>query len=552
MKKFLSFLLAALFLFGTVFAVSCASAKNDKKEKTGIYAAADNVLYSFARYIPNFEKKAEGVYEEDYGDGYKDVTEYDKNGYLIKETVFLNGKIESEGVCEYDSNGRLIKIASTKNDEADSNVITFNYSVDKNGNITEIKYGGNYIVNYIVLEGEECSYTIDRVAFSYDDSRKITNCTAYKDSGEVFEKYDFSYDEENHTITVICSDSFNVKTTYKNHYDDAWEKLLKKESNSHDDYVRYITEYYESGKEKYSYYFSKEYGGDKTYYNENGKITEQIQLDKDGNKTSSLKCTYNEEGHLISDVRFAASGEPTSMRWFDGSAESSRVIKMARYENGKLAREYEYNEANKIVKENRYSNGKLSGYGIYEYNADGYKTVETEYTPSGKTSHRYEYPGKSNFENAIKSFYYDENGNIYQYSISEYDEKGNRTKFSSYNSDDKLILSEKFEYNENGKQIKEEYVSETASYYRTFEYNEAGNLTFMNHYSGGRLAYRTEYTGTSEYLYQHELRTLWYNSDGEFIYYTINEYDEDGYYIVKESYYTPDGKLYDTRHYSHG
>ena len=388
MKKFLSFLLAALFLFGAVFAVSCASAKNDKKEKTGIYAAADEFINLFISdyAIPEFDRKEKGIYEETEHD-VKTVREYNKNGYLVRVTCFDAGagKWYSENIYEYDKKGKMIKETVNTDfsfrDGVETQTHTYDYSTDKKGNITEIRYG-NLVIDKMV-DDNICEIEIDKTEFSYDDDGKMTSYRVYTKSGDIFEKRDFSYDEENRKITSVCQkDSEKIICT--THFTNDW-KIAKSETRNKKTKSVSETEYYENGNKRYNFDFSEESGGAKECFNENGKITERIKLDSDKKATGRTAYEYNDAGFPVSETYYDKADNITLKLEYNGKTNSRHIVKKYEYLHGQPRFVFEYDENNNKIKESRYnSDGALEEYILYDYDENGKLSKKSYYTPDGE------------------------------------------------------------------------------------------------------------------------------------------------------------------------
>ena len=242
MKKFLAVLLALFMLFGAVLATACGSDKNDKIEKTGIYAAADSLANKFSEnYLP--EKGEPGVHERSDKYGNKFVNEYNENGDIITRTQYRqSGEIAIYESFEYNNNGKLVKKSIT-NGEGLPRITAFKYN--KDGYIEEISYENQPF--YDQYEAGEKS--LSRTTFSYDKSGKIISSITYLDTNEIVSKGEYAYDEENHKITITYSQKDGIHTS-TNYYSDSWI-LLKSETHGTDGSLAYSEEYYENGNQKY-------------------------------------------------------------------------------------------------------------------------------------------------------------------------------------------------------------------------------------------------------------------------------------------------------------
>ena len=190
-----------------------------------------------------------------------------------------------------------------------------------------------------------------------------------------------------------------------------------------------------------------------TWYDENNAVMcwYEYTFDKDGIQTTATG--YGADGTKRGFVDLV-SGDPNKdislMMYMDGSL-------------GKIVYEY---ENNKMVRASRYDKGDdvLTEYSEYEY--DGDNRIETKYAPSGEVRGReilyYEGGKLVRDENywfdegefkpsgyivyeGNKDIYYDSNGDMEFYIVSEYDENGNNIGRTEYNPDGSVRLSAKYE-----------------------------------------------------------------------------------------------------------
>ncbi len=338
MKKFLAVLFALLMLFGAVLMTACGSGK---KEKTGIYAAADSLLNVYAKFLP--EKGEPGVHEKSDKYGNKFVSEYNENGDLITRTQYRqSGEVAVNENFEYNNNGKLVKISVTF-DENLPRITTFKYN--KDGYIEEISYENQPF--YDQYEAGEKS--LSRTTFSYDKSGKIISSITYLDTNEIVSKGEYAYDEENHKITITDSRTDGIRTA-TNYYSDNWI-LLKSETYGTDGILVYGEEYYENGNPKYIF-SSYSYDGYKKFYNENGEITEYFVFDEDGKEHYHATYQYNEAGYLIKKrISQRASYSPDVEYEYAGKADDEHEIKRSVYSlGGKLLSVTEYDADGNIIK----------------------------------------------------------------------------------------------------------------------------------------------------------------------------------------------------------
>lgn len=336
MKKFLAVLLALFMLFGAVLATACGSDKNDKIEKTGIYAAADSLANKYSEnYLP--EKGEPGVHERSDKYGNKFVNEYNENGDIITRTQYRqSGEIAIYESFEYNNNGKLVKKSITNGDGL-PRITAFKYN--KDGYIEEISYENQPF--YDQYEAGEKS--LSRTTFSYDKSGKIISSITYLDTNEIVSKGEYAYDEENHKITITYSQKDGIHTS-TNYYSDSWI-LLKSETHGTDGSLAYSEEYYENGNQKYI--FSSGSYGYKKFYNEKGKITELYEFDSNGKEYKHTVVSYDETGYRSKIAIYNADEVITSDTVYD---KETGNYKETTYENGKLVRVTEYDADGNIIK----------------------------------------------------------------------------------------------------------------------------------------------------------------------------------------------------------
>lgn len=333
MKKVLAVLFALLMIFGAVFATACGS---DKKEKTGIYAAADSLANKHSEdYLP--EKGETGVHEKSDKYGNKFVSEYNENGDLITRTQYhQSGEVAVNESFEYNNNGKLVKISVTYGEDL-PRITAFKYN--KDGYIEEISYENQPFYD----QYEAGEKFLSRKIFSYDKSGKIISSITYLDTNEIVSKSEYAYDEENHKITITYLQKDGIHTT-TNYYSDNWI-LLKSETYGTDGSLAYSEEYYENGNQKYI--FSSGSYGYKKFYNEKGKITELYEFDSNGEEYKHTVVSYDETGYRSKMAIYNADEVITSDTVYD---KETGNYKETKYENGKSVRVTEYDSDGNIIK----------------------------------------------------------------------------------------------------------------------------------------------------------------------------------------------------------
>ena len=115
------------------------------------------------------------------------------------------------------------------------------------------------------------------------DGDTVTKETKKDGEGNVTESSEFTHNEKGQVIKETIKDKDGVKTGEKyNQYDEETGKLKG---------TREVK--YENGEIKETV---------KTKYDEDGKVTEEVVLDKDGNVKENRKYEYNEEGEATTTI----------------------------------------------------------------------------------------------------------------------------------------------------------------------------------------------------------------------------------------------------------
>ena len=237
------------------------------------------------------------------------------------------------------------------------------------------------------------------------------------------------------------------------------------------------------------------------------------------------------------------------------------------YEEGRLSREVEYDEAGNEVKYISYrEDGSIYRWYEYLYDEAGYETKFVYYNGDGSIYiwSEYEYDKKGNQTKVIS---YNEDDSIYAWSEYEYDEKGNQIKSTNYNGDGSIYDWSEYEYDEIGNITKEMRYDENGLIKSQHEYewdkdgnctkytamgacsddiyrckctyDEKGNITKVEYYNGDSIYEWCEYEYDTA---GNETKRIVYNEGGRIINRYEYEYNEDGQEI-KYIYYNDDGNL---------
>ena len=304
----------------------------------------------------------------DWGDGTYDVVDYDESGATIRHSSFSKGgELLQEYIYEreYDSDGNLV----TENIYLDGVLNTENhYTTDENGNwysgYTDHYEDGTYAVVDYNLDGE----IIHNQFFNADDSLEYETFTeyAYTDDGESYEA----------VYSTISSDGSRDRSEYNQYGDpvlqESWladgslDRTKRYEYDYNEDGDRlWVKEYLNDALVYEVLNFAEGSDGDGSFwrYPEN-----TIDYYEDGSK---LVIHCDEYGAVETETHYAA----------DGSVEREM-----RYT-------YEYDDEGNVTRGFVYENDRLTMETEYALSADGwsYKCRETEYFGEGaKTVREYD------------------------------------------------------------------------------------------------------------------------------------------------------------------
>ena len=330
----------------------------------------------------------------------------------------------------------------------------------------------------------------------------------------------------------------------------------------------------------------KEYDSDgntvrEEYYDENG-ILSFVEIH---NGEESWTEHYDETGNLYDAIeRKYENGNFIGYNWYQYD------------ENGELTEVCYYDADKNMTKQEYYENGMLQSYWNQDdagnwvgYNADGtpydYDNEVTAQTDSGVANENREDYYDENGElrqyalsqydaegNVIEVCRYDKTDALVWYSVYSYDSKGNLSECTVYDKFDNILLNLTYAYDSSGnliEQISETTVDGALAHYLYYqcEYDDAGNIVKEEEgdLEGAFARNLCTYDGTGNmtklecYLkIEREWRLARYNvysfdaagnrvqkeyyEDGKLIRYTVNEFDQQGN-TVTSKVYNADGTL---------
>ncbi len=235
MKRLLCATLAAIAIMTTIFTTACqSSGKQDGiSEKSGVYAAAE-MLFP----VKPPEKKAAGGYEEKAADGVKVTSEYNAEGYLVKQvSVSPEGEQLSCSEYEYDKNGRFIKLRRTNDQSVKTEIYTYN----KKGQLVETRFESETKQS----DGaDSTNLRAYKTVFTYDAKGRLIKNSTCHENGDIYHESDYYYDEDAHKVIVThyIDGNQNDEIYY---YTDDW-KQKKREGYSFGGNLLSVTEYDEN------------------------------------------------------------------------------------------------------------------------------------------------------------------------------------------------------------------------------------------------------------------------------------------------------------------
>ena len=335
------------------------------------------------KYFSGKERRSESYSSDGSLSG---ITEYNRNGNVVKAEQYISGKLYGIEEMEYDESGNLIKSSS--------------YDADR-------KFTGYSVYGY--------NESGKRIKISeYDGDDKLTGYTEIKRNGD-------------YILSETVYDGDGNKTEYTEYLENT------------SDYNTY------SRKKRYEEYKNGKLA-ELEEYNEDGRITKQISYDGEGNKTEyteyiTFKVKHNgHEGTTTvtktreiynnaklesrTEYEYDENGNRTKISEYDGEGklteyteakyDGERILSESRYDgNGKLIRrtEDEYDENGKKLKSSVYNNGGLEGYKSYHYDESGRLIKVTACDAYNRIVNYYEIEYTDENGNG-KTYMYDKDGTL--------------------------------------------------------------------------------------------------------------------------------------------
>ncbi len=221
-------------------------------------------------------------------------------------------------------------------------------------------------------------------------------------------------------------------------------------------------------------------------------------MDTEGVQHSS--AVYNENGHLLTDIKFDNYGQTTGTSVYKYDEKKFLIFEETLDEEGQTEEKvsWEVDENGKIQKKFVYYLDDTFDTIDYEYNEQGLLWRVIQKDEDGEEEYREEYDYKDGKRIAERYFEYgeketenlyefDENGRLTEVTlnnpdeeatlVNEYDDKGNRIKTLKYDAADKLIAKQLMTYDEQGRLSE---MSEETPYKKNniaIELDAAGNAT---------------------------------------------------------------------------
>jgi antitoxin component YwqK of YwqJK toxin-antitoxin module len=185
---------------------------------------------------------------------------------------------------------------------------------------------------------------------------------------------------------------------------------------------------------------------------------------------------YNENGHLLTDIKFDNHGQTTGTSVYKYNDKGFLIFEETLDENGQTEEKvsWEVDENGRILKKFVHYLDDTIDTIHYQYNDEGLLIQVIQKDEDGQEEHREEYEynnGKRIAERhyeygALETeniFEYDDNGRLIEVTasgpeeavtlVNEYDEKGNRIKTLKYTADDKLVEKHLMTYDAQGRLI---------------------------------------------------------------------------------------------------
>jgi uncharacterized protein RhaS with RHS repeats len=221
---------------------------------------------------------------------------------------------------------------------------------------------------------------------------------------------------------------------------------------------------------------------------------------KDAEGVQHSSAVYNENGHLLTDIKFDNYGQTTGTSVYKYDEKGFLIFEETLNEEGQTEEKvsWEVDENGKVLKKFVHYLDDTIDTIDYEYNDEGLLQRVIQKDEDGEEEYREEYDYKDGKRIAERHFEcgepetenlyeYDEKGHLTEVTlnspgeevtlVNEYDDKGNRIKTLKYDASDKLIEKHLMTYDDKG-QLTE--MSEETPYKKNnvvMELDATGNVT---------------------------------------------------------------------------
>lgn len=214
-------------------------------------------------------------------------------------------------------------------------------------------------------------------------------------------------------------------------------------------------------------------------YDGQGRPVSVAVCGEDGTEIDRVEILHDEQGNLTQEGYVESGDGRMGRNVYEYDAQGRRISEAnysaTGYLSYRIACTYD-DAAGNLTRESRYdAQGASMGYDEYEYNADNQLIRKTHLDAGGTVSYytAYEYDAQGN---QTKESSFQPDGSPSSYYEYEYDGSGSRTKESYFNPDGTLATSTEYEYDGNGNMIRQ--VNHTfwgGTLYTLYEYDSDGN-----------------------------------------------------------------------------
>ena len=335
------------------------------------------------KYFSGKERRSESYSSDGSLSG---ITEYNRNGDVVKSEQYISGKLYGIEEREYDESGNLIKSSSYDANRKFTGYSIYGYNesgkrikiskYDGSGTLTEyteIKRNGDYILSETV----------------YDADGNKTEYTEYLENTSDYNTYSRKkrYEEyKNGKLAELREYNEDGRMTKRISYDGEGNKKL---------YEEYVT-------------LKVKHNG----YEGTTTDTKTREIYNDGKLEHRTEYEFDENGNRIKISEYDGEGKLTE--YTEAKYDGERILSESRYDgNGKLIRrtEDEYDENGKKLKSSVYNNGGLEGYKSYHYNESGRLIKVTACDAYNRIVNYYEIEYTDENGNG-KTYMYDKDGTL--------------------------------------------------------------------------------------------------------------------------------------------